>query len=63
MIQLATEPTASRTSYRPAAKRSQRIESSTPAWPQRSCLAFPQSVCGPPAQQDGRKNAANDSGS
>ena len=63
MIQLATEPTASRTSYRPAAddgkgpEREMQRARSSHAWP------FLSRYAARPSQQEGRKNAASDSGS
>jgi len=63
MIQLATEPTASRMSYRPVesdAKGSDRDVQhgrGGHAWPFLSRYATR------PSQQEGRKNAASDSGS
>jgi hypothetical protein len=63
MIQLATEPTASRMTYRPAASdargsdREVQRDRSGYAWPFLSRYATR------PAQQEGRKNAADDSGS
>jgi hypothetical protein len=63
MIQLATEPTASRMSYRPAANDGKALERepqrgrSGHAWPFLSRYATR------PSQSEERKNAANDSGS
>ena len=63
MIQLATEPTASRMSYRPAASdakgsdREVQRGRSGHAWPFLSRYATR------PSQQEGRKNPDNDSGS
>jgi len=63
MIQLATEPTASRMSYRPAA--SDPKESDREAQPGRRGHAWPflSRYATRPSQQEGRKNAANSSGS
>jgi hypothetical protein len=63
MIQLATEPTASRTSHRPAANdakgsdRESQRGGNGHAWPFLSRHATR------PSQQEGRKDGANDSGS
>jgi len=63
MIQLATEPTASRTSYRPAASDAKGSERDTQrgrgghAWPFLSRYATR------PSQQEGRKNDGSGSGS
>ncbi len=62
MIQLATEPTASRMSYRPAANDGKAAERETQrtrvghAWPFLSRCATR------PSQQEGRKSAATDNG-
>lgn len=63
MIQRANDPTASRTSYRPAANdakgpdREPQRGRSGHAWP------FPSRYATQPTQQEGRKGAADDSGS
>lgn len=63
MIHLATEPTASRMSYRPAA--SDTKESDRETQPGRSGHAWPflSRYATRPSQQEGHKNAANSSGS
>jgi hypothetical protein len=63
MIQLATEPTASRTSYRPAQgeRKGSTLETQRGrtghAWP------FLSRYAARPSQQEGQKNAGTDSGS
>lgn len=63
MIQLATEPTAGRMNYRPAANDGKSSERETPRARNGHPWPFLSRYAARPSQHQGRDNAANDSGS